>query len=74
MRHSETLRIGYYTGTFGVPSNDGRRGDIVSLGVDGTAALPFDEEGLDGYELLIGLEGELDADELYELSAASRFL
>lgn len=76
LRQSETPRIGYRIpyGKFDVPSNDGRLGEIVSFGLEETAALPFDEEGLDRFELLIGLEEELEADVLYELSAGSRLL
>ena len=55
-----------------IPSNEGRLGEIISLGEDETAALPFEEPGLAISELLIGLDDELDSDVLYELSAASR--
>ena len=47
-----------------MPSREGRRGDIRSGGDEDTEALPFDEEGPDGLELLIGLEYELDVEEL----------
>ena len=58
-----------------IPSSDGRLGDILSgvVVVVVTEALPFDEEeGVARRELLMGLEYELDADELQdELAACS---
>ena len=59
-----------------IPSSDGRLGDILSGVVVVfvvTEALPFDEEeGVARRELLMGLEYELDADELQdELAACS---
>ena len=48
----------------GIPSSDGRRGDILSGVDDVTEALPFDEEGVERLELLIGLEFELEVEEL----------
>lgn len=47
-----------------MPSSEGRRGDIRSGGDNITGALPFDEEGITGLELLIGLEYELEVEEL----------
>ena len=49
---------------FSIPSNEGRRGAILSGCVEVTGALPFDEDGVEGFELLIGLEYELEVEEL----------
>ena len=50
-----------------LPNKLGRLGDIGSGGDDETACFPFDEdegEGVDRLELLIGLDHELEVDEL----------
>lgn len=60
--------------TSNIPSKEGRLGDIVSVGLDVTAALPLDEVGRDKDEGVTGLELELDMEELCKLSASSRFV
>lgn len=47
-----------------VPSSEGLRGAILSGCAEVTAALPFEEDGVEGLELLIGLEYELEVEEL----------
>jgi hypothetical protein len=49
-----------------IPSKLGRLGDILSVssGLDEAGALPFDGEGVEREELAMGLEKELEVEEL----------